>query len=139
MAECQKAFETNPEAKFAWTCHHAILVESLWEKPLERINYISKYKLSCEMAMRFRNFRPVRVTLPAELVELAMTLGNAADQPWSSIGQRQYDEALTNLNNYIKANAELINQLHDQDWPNNSWNGEEIFAVFSEKGFACLF
>ena len=65
LADCRRAFEESPQAKLAWCLHHEVHVEPLTESWQNRINYIAKSKPEAERALRFRNFRPVRVELPA--------------------------------------------------------------------------
>ena len=103
LKACRKAWKDNP-AKLAWCCHHTILIEPLTEPAENRIAHILSAKPLNEQAIRLKNFRPVRVTLPAEL-DKARAEWNKASAEW---------------------NKELT-ALHAQDWPNNTWNGESIF------------
>jgi len=59
LARCLAAFAQYPNAKYAWCCHHAVLVEALLEPPEARIDYILQYKAFSEQATRLDNFRPV--------------------------------------------------------------------------------
>jgi len=96
LSDCKAAWSASPKAKFAWTCHHQILIEPLTEPYQNRIDYILSDKDNSEHAVRFRNFRPVRITLLPEL-----------------------DKA------YAEWNKELTD-LHKQDWPDHTWNGKDI-------------
>lgn len=97
LAACKRAFLKYPKARSAWLCHHEILWESLnrnvdyycgpdWQG---RIQYILGEKPRREKAIRLRNFRPVKVSIP----------GHARNRK--------------DLN---------------REWPDNTWNGESIFA-----------
>ena len=137
LANCREAWNNNKDAKYAWCCHHAIRFEALIEPFESRIAYILMDKPENERAIRLRNFRPVRIELPKEL--------NEARAKYDKICAK-YDKADDDLNKayvefnkvydewkacaeYYKDDAELINSnLHDQDWPDNTWNGKNIFG-----------
>jgi hypothetical protein len=92
LAACKAAWKSCPDSKIAWCCHHEVRMEPLTEPWSNRVDYILDNKPVNERTIRLRNFRPVRVELPAEL--------NKAYAEWD------------------KARAEL----HNKDWPNNTWN-----------------
>jgi hypothetical protein len=69
LNDCKLAFEAYPDAKFAWTCHHSVLIEQLTEPWMNRVNYILNEKPENQQAVRLRNFRPVRVELPQKFIE----------------------------------------------------------------------
>jgi hypothetical protein len=101
---CQKAWAENLNAKLTWCCHHGILLEELTEAAQNRIDYIITDKPKNEQATRLRNFRPVRIELPAEW--------DKARAEWDKAHAESKDE---------------LTLLHNQDWPDNSWNGKNIF------------
>ena len=162
LKACKKAFTSNPEAEFAWTCHHAVLVEHLTEPYQNRIEYIMTEKPESERAVRLRNFRPVRIKLPARLIKAGVELDKAraeyvrawaeyckawaeydkAEAEWYKAWPEynkawdEYCKARAEYNKtraeYGKAKAEYINKGkdtkdHDFDWPDNTWNGSNIF------------
>src|ERR1035441_7515378 len=63
LAMCIKAWESCPEAKWAWCCHHGWLREPLIEPWMNRVQYIINTKPVGERAIRLRNFRPIRILL----------------------------------------------------------------------------
>ena len=76
LADCRRAFEESPASTWAWCLHHEVHVEPLTESWQNRINYIATGKPEAERALRFRNFRPVRVVLSASL-----------NQAWAALDQ----------------------------------------------------
>ena len=86
LAACRAAFKKCPDAKFVWCCHHEILVEPLTESPESRIEYILETKSETERALRFRNFRPVRVEMP-EAYDQAVRAYAQARQARDQAGQ----------------------------------------------------
>ena len=89
LAACRKAFQENPKAKYAWCCHHSILLELLTEPCENRIQYILENKEKKEQAIRFRNFRPLRIELPKEIIKAIAKLNEA---------RAKYNEACAKLN-----------------------------------------
>lgn len=164
---CRAAWSENPTAKFAWCCHHAVLIEVLTEPAENRIQFILRNKLQDEQAVRFLNFRPVRIELPVELkkaytkwkkvrvamnnvnaklnkvsakVDKAYAEWNCTEAGWKKIHAklnkacdrrdkiwRELDKAQAEYNIALAACKENLTTLHTQDWPNHSWNGEDIF------------
>jgi len=154
--DCKLAFESSPDAKFIWTCHHSILAEQLTEPWMNRVDYILNEKLENQRAVRLRNFRPVRVELPQKFIE-GNKLRAEGRKLWAE-GYKLWDEGdklLAKANKlraegyklwdegdkllaegnklraegeklWVECLPELI-KLHDLDWPDNTWNGEGIF------------
>ena len=152
LAACRKAFQENPEAKYAWCCHHSILIELLTEPYENRIKYILSDKPKKEQAVRFRNFRPLRIELPKEIIKAIAKYDEArakydeARAKWNEAeakydeAEAKYDEAWTKWNEasakYDEARAKLNkalatwnkgNVMFLSDWPDNTWNGKNIF------------
>ena len=157
LKACRKAFTSNPKAKFAWTCHHAVLVEFLTEPWQNRIKYIMTEKAESERAVRLRNFRPVRIELPAKLIKAGAEYDKAKaewnkawaeyDKAGAELGKAwaeydkagaeygkagaEYDKARAELEkaeaDYFNSKATKATRDHDSDWPDNTWNGKDIF------------
>ena len=141
LKACKKAFTSNPKAEFAWTCHHSVLVELLTEPYQNRIEYIMTEKPESERAVRLRNFRPVRIKLPAKLIKAGAEYDKAEAEwykAWPEYNKAwdEYCKARAEYNKtraeYGKAKAEYFNEGkdtkdHDFDWPDNTWNGSNIF------------
>ena len=148
LKACKKAFTSNPKAKFAWTCHHTVLIELLTEPYQNRIKYIMTGKPESERAVRLRNFRPVRIKLPARLIKAGAEYDKARaeynktraeyDKAGAELdkARAEYNKAWAEYNKawakWDKARAEYINKGkatrdHDSDWPDNTWNGSNIF------------
>ena len=160
LAACRKAFQEAPEAKYAWCCHHSILLEPLTEPCENRIQYILENKEKAEQAVRFRNFRPLRIELPKEIIKAIAKYYEAIAK--LSKASAKYDEACAKLNEasakynealakYDEAEAkydeawatwneasaklnEALDKLNEAratmlsfDWPDNTWNGKDIF------------
>ena len=116
LAACRKAFQENPEAKYAWCCHHSILIELLTEPYENRIKYILSDKPKKEQAVRFRNFRPVRIQLPEKLTKASAEWAKASaeyDKAYTEYDKAvaEYDKAYAEWNKalteYAKASAKL--------------------------------
>ena len=166
LAACRKAFQEAPEAKYAWCCHHSILLEPLTEPCENRIQYILENKEKAEQAVRFRNFRPVRIKLPKEIIEACAKYDEASAKYYEAIAKyyeafdkckkarTTYDEARAKYNEAratwneawakcneacakcneacAKCNEALAtwtegNVMFLSDWPDNTWNGKDIF------------
>ena len=156
LIDCRAAFAAHPEAKFGWCIHHEVLFEQIdKESGVEgRIACIMKDKLEGERAIRLRNFRPVRVEIPRELTEARAAYNKATaayDEATAAYDEARaafdeataaYDEARAAYNKacaaynkawaaYDEARAACepeLKKLHDQDWPDNTWNGKSIFT-----------
>jgi hypothetical protein len=148
-AACIDAFEAVPDACLVWCCHHEILLENLTEPFVSRIGYIDRNKPVNEQAVRFRNFRPVRNAPHALMVasaahreariavenanractwashqadptdlSRAQGLFNSVSWDYNQAGQAQYDALQKWINRVASFN---------EDWPDNTWNGRDIF------------
>ena len=131
LTACQEAWNNNKDAKWTWCCHHSIRFEELTEPLENRIAYILTKKPENERAIRLHNFRPVRIELPKELKKARAEY----DKSYAEYDKTrvEYDKARAEwykvYAEYYKAHVELINSnLHDQDWPDNTWNGKDIFG-----------
>ena len=159
LAACRKAFQEAPNATCAWCCHHSILLEFLTEPYENRIQYILENKEKKEQAIRFRNFRPLRIELPKEIIKARAKY----DEAWAKYDEAcakydeaeatynealaKYNEALAKLNKALATYNEArdkYNEARDKynkaiatwtegnvmflsDWPDNTWNGKDIF------------
>ena len=123
--DCIAAFKACPEAKFAWCCHHEIHVEFLTESFQKRINYIISDKPESERALRFRNFRPVRVKL-SEIIEKALADYYKAWDVYIK-ARADWNKTWADYEKALRENKEELIKLHNEDWPDNSWNGKSIF------------
>ena len=138
-ADCIAAFEANPTARYAYTCHHRSPAEELTEPYMNRIDYILRAKPVYEQARRLRNFRPViDETSIARIFDEYFSATKPAYE-------RQREESIAN--NYVfesKANPAFVKYwevqgpfairaeaqiapIRDQEWPDHTWNGESIF------------
>ena len=134
LIDCRAAFAAHPKAKFGWCIHHDVHVEPIDKvSGVEgRITCIMKDKLEGERAIRLRNFRPVRVELPRELTEASAAKNEAraaCREAWAAYVEATaaYNKAWTALDKACAACEPELKKLHDQDWPDNTWNGESIF------------
>ena len=131
LAACRKAFQEAPEAKYAWCCHHSILLEPLTEPCENRIQYILENKEKAEQAVRFRNFRPLRIELPKEIIKAIAKYEKARAKYDKALAK--YNEACAKCNEACdKLNKALAtwtegNVMFLSDWPDNTWNGKNIF------------
>ena len=131
LAACRKAFQEAPEAKYAWCLHHAILFELLTEPYENRIQYILENKEKKEQAVRFRNFRPLRIELPKEIIKAIAKYEKARAKYDKALAK--YNEACAKCNEACdKLNKALAtwtegNVMFLSDWPDNTWNGKNIF------------
>ena len=131
LTACQEAWNNNKDAKWTWCCHHSIRFEELTEPLENRIAYILTKKPENERAIRLHNFRPVRIELPKELKKARVELNKTCAE-FNKV-RAEWNKACAEFNKasaeWDKACAELINSnLHDQDWPDNTWNGKDIFG-----------
>ena len=142
LKDCRAAFAAHPKAKFGWCIHHEVLFEQInKESGVEgRIACIMKDKLEGERAIRLRNFRPVRVEIPRALIKAATAYYKACAaedkasaaydearaacrEAWTAL-----DKATAAYNEAYAACEPELKKLHDQDWPDNTWNGKSIFS-----------
>ena len=130
---------------FFWHVHHRVLLEWCYSYN-ERASYISEQKREDQKETRLRLFKPVRGTLPQEVVEAGRVLdkawhaydeagrasdkawhaynraGRASDEVWQAYNRarRAYDEAL-------HKNMPAIEALHKEECHDCPWNGKTIF------------
>jgi hypothetical protein len=132
LSACRKAWADNKGAKFAWCCHHEILIEPLLDPPENRITYILHDKPEGERAIRLHNFRPARAVLPkayAEAWKAYVEAWKACVEAWKACAEvrKACDEAWKACAEVRKACDEELRYLFNQDWPDNTWNGKDIF------------
>lgn len=141
LAACRAAFAAAPDAEYAWCCHHQARVEGLMQTPEERINYIRTFKPFAEIAVRLRNFRPVRVALPASSKQAWATFLQAREaynRDLVTDDLTQIESRLASWRDYEQAwrvyelatARELVelDPLHTADWPCHTWKGRDIFS-----------
>jgi len=125
LADCRAAFAAYPKTGWLWRCHHEVHIEQLKACVEDRIDFIHRYKDYDEQACRFRNLRPVRVKLPCEVVDAWQLFQDAEGS--DILGTHDdFKFALEDWSPELKA-------LHDQDWPDNTWNGISIFEGVTAK------
>ena len=140
LAACRKAWVEAPDAKLAWCCHHAVELETLTEPAENRIAYILSCKRKEEQAIRLHNFRPARINLPeaiekarAEYYKVRAEFDKACAE-WNKAcaeldkARAEWDKAGAEWNKVIEYHKSELSALHNQDWPDNTWNGENIFG-----------
>jgi len=90
LRACIAAFKKFPQRKLVWCCHH----ESLYEYNggyRQRLAYIRRDKADEELAVRYRNFRPVKGKEPSDNYRKALAQfnkewpGNTWSAKWESI------------------------------------------------------
>ena len=149
--QCIAAFEAHPEATWAWCCHHDQLVEPLVEGWRNRVEFIEDHKAPAEQETRFLNFRPVVSQLPEVLLnswadfESARAEYEAARRaeyfdlrqfPETEIPRKAYETVVSLQEVQIRKHSEYLKQtetpevqdLHNIDVPDNTWNGNSIFT-----------
>ena len=135
-----------------WHVHHEALLEWCYNYD-ERVAYIRKEKSKEEQGTRLRLFKPVKGTLPQEVVKAGQELNKArqeyykawqeydkATQEYDKAGQelnkarqkyykagQEYDKAWQEYSKVLNDNKELIEALHKAECPNCPWNGRTIF------------
>jgi cation transport regulator ChaB len=135
LADCRAAFAQHPNAKLVWMCHHEVLIEPLTNPFEHRINYILINKPENERAVRLRNFRPVK---NEAAVKSARDVYWAAVKPaqevyWAATKSARdaNDAAVKSAEEVywaaIKAPQQPLVEVLDQEYPNNTWNGDSIF------------
>jgi hypothetical protein len=118
--KCAAAWAENPNAKFAWTCHHEILCEALTEPAESRIKYILENKVESERVTRLNNFRPVRVALLPGVVKAGVDWDKArvdwdkARADWNK-AQVDYDKAWADRNK-ARADYDKAGVDYDKAW-----------------------
>jgi len=132
LENCKAAWKSVSNAKWAWCCHHDMLMEPLCVSWEVRVEYILKNKEKSERAVRFRNFRPVRVAIPTKLEKCGIEYTNAWNKYYHDNSQLNTVKATAAIAKYNKVvdtlSADNWIKLHDKDWPDNTWSGESIFG-----------
>ena len=149
---CIEAFKASPTAKFAWCCHHGSLIEALTEPWLNRVNYICSSKPKAEQASRLRSFRPVRITLPDQIVKARNEYYKILDEYcklWIEHKKvvtehekvkaeycklwTEYEKAKAKHEKVVTEHEKVATEyhsglilLHNQDWPTHTWNGKRV-------------
>lgn len=143
-ANTRAAFAVHPNAKFAWCQWHNkhIMPIPPDELPEARIQFILSDKPENERVMRLRNFRPVlNQTVAAKwqtkrdaVDEKWQTELNAVNEKWQTELDDVYEKWQTKLDDaYEKwqtkrdAVNEKLSATHNAEWPDNTWNGKDIF------------
>ena len=143
LVGCNGAWEAHPGVKEAYGFHHGVVAEllpELWER---RVAFIMSHKDASERAARLRNFRPVITPLPEEYLaarakrDADCSALNAACAAWAAwdADRAAWDAARAKWNaDRAKWNAAcaawkpVIEAAFNKDWPDNTWNGEDIFG-----------
>jgi len=126
---------------FFWHVHHEVLIEWCFDYN-ERALYICTQKPKNEQEIRLRLFRPVKGTLPQEVIEAGQALieaGQAYDKAWRAYWAynetlQAYDkawrachEAGQAYDEALRKNMPAIKALHREECPNCPWDGKTIF------------
>lgn len=109
---------------FFWHGHHDVLIE--WCHNFnERAKFIRNTKPASEQEVRLRLFRPVKGTLPQEVVEAQQAYNKA----WQDLNRahQDLDRAQRDLDKVLNRNKAEIILLHEKECPNCPWNGQTIF------------
>jgi len=117
---------------FAWHVHHNMLVEPLLVPLKERMAYIKECKPAQEQELRLRLLKPVKGTLPPELIEAGQAYNEARrayDEAWQA-----YIEAGLACKEMIQVHKEEIERLHAEECPDCPWDGKTIFSQEQEEG-----
>lgn len=119
LAACRKAWAKNPDAEWAWCCHHSRLIERVNGRKgaEERIRFILADKDKDEQAARFRNFRPVIAGMQARIqVNRAQAMVLKA--------QAELDKAQAELDkdSPVGWRRRKLLIMHRLEWPDNTWN-----------------
>ena len=116
MAEVQKGF--------FWHVHHEVLIEWCYNYN-ERASFIRTDKRENEQETRLRLFKPVKGTLPREVVEA----GQALDKAWRAYGEalQALDKAWRAYGEALRKNMPAIEALHKKECHNCPWDGKTIF------------
>src|SRR3990167_2433760 len=107
-----------------WHVHHEALLEWCYNYD-ERVAYIRKEKSKEEQGTRLRLFKPVKGTLPQEVVKAGQELNKARQEYYKA--WQEYDKATQEYDKALNDNKELIEALHKAECPNCPWNGRTIF------------
>jgi hypothetical protein len=130
LAGCEAAFEVTPNtvAEFChWhdkRCSSATPTER-WQR---RIVFILEHKPEEERAIRLRNYRPWTGEVPRWLAEINL-LWDGCMHPWEwdklQWGERKR-QWLERKRLWAEHSTD-VDTAHDAQWPDNTWNGENIF------------
>ena len=132
--------------KLYWHIHHNQLLEMATEPIARRKTHIRRYKAPEEIETRLRCLRPVKGTLPGEIIEAfrvqadvevryyeVLDMYPATDGFDSEVGLRMktggyvdYLVADQNLQDTLKKYEPEINRLHDEEC-DCFWNGTTLF------------
>jgi len=146
--KCRRIARKHPDATWWWCPYHGdhVLKMTLGEV-LERIETILRTKPRGELVCRLNILRPVLHPrrLPRELVKALAVCDEARDarsKAWAAF----YDRETVKTNAaYVKAvnahfKADVVYRtiaaaceprlaaLHNEEWPDNTWNGSTIFG-----------
>ncbi len=141
-----------------WCVHHECHIERLDESTviggnplLERVNYIKEWKPKREIATRLRMMAPILNPgkLPKELRD-AERAHVRAEKKWnclmSDVSRRTtkaarairdsleekadaaYDKAIARCKKAERTCKVALREQHDQEYPDNTWNGHNIFG-----------
>ena len=132
-----------PEQGFYWHVHHADVLIEWCRSYKERKAFILENKADNNIDTRIRLFKPVRGTLPREVVEAgksyheawkaydeaSKTAGKTHDKVWKSYHEasKAYDEAWKVCEKALKNNMPAIEDLHRKECPDCPWDGHSIF------------
>ncbi|KKN81088.1 hypothetical protein LCGC14_0323070 [marine sediment metagenome] len=118
--------------RFAWHCHHDMLLEILVEPHETRVAHITGWKRVSEIATRLRLFELVQGKLPDEVIAAGKNY-IAARENWVVMQKRgkaaleRYVVAREKCATAIAGHADEINALHAAECPDCPWNGVTIF------------
>lgn len=123
--------------KLYWHIHHDQLLEMVTEPIAGRITCIVEYKSSNEIETRLRCLKPVKGTLPSEVVKAFRFYGKALkyrDIMWKLRSFRgvwhqaclSCGEAETDLRVTLQKYESEINRLHNEEC-SCAWNGTTLF------------
>ena len=117
---------------FFWHVHHDKLIEFCYGYE-ERASFIRTDKPTHEQKTRLRLFKPVKGSLPQEVIEAGQAYakaGQAYDKAWQAYNKawQAYDKAEQAYGEALKNNMPAITALHEKECPNCPWNGETIFS-----------
>ena len=137
MAEVQKGF--------FWHVHHEVLIEWCYNYN-ERASFIRTDKRENEQETRLRLFKPVKGTLPREVVEAWQAnvkagqisskawrayykAGQFRDKEWRAYVKagQAHSRAWRALDEALRKNMPAIEALHRKECHNCPWDGKTIF------------
>ena len=135
----------NVQRGFYWHVHHGKLIEFCYGYE-ERASFIRTDKPAHEQETRFHLFKPVKGSLPQEVIETGQAYDKAGqaydiasqayDKAWQArdiASQARYkawqvcEKAWRAWDKALNNNMPAIIALHEKECPNCPWNGETIF------------